>query len=100
MQNYSVQESPTEALLLRQVEKFWATKRFPIVTPDQLLESAEDKLARMKLEVTIQFDETRYEVGLPWISDDIALPDNYNSALRRLFSIENKFVHNSNFAVR
>ncbi|KZS08018.1 Uncharacterized protein APZ42_028147 [Daphnia magna] len=95
---YHVQESPTEALLLRQVEKLWGTESFPIVTPAQPLESIEDKLARKKFDATIQFDGTRYEVGLPWVSDDIALPDNYNSALRRLFSIENKFTHNSNFA--
>ncbi|XP_045032024.1 uncharacterized protein LOC123474155 [Daphnia magna] len=95
---YHVQESPTEALLLRQVEKLWGTESFPIVTPAQPLESTEDKLARKKFDATIQFDGTRYEVGLPWVSDDIALPDNYNSALRRLFSIENKFTHNSNFA--
>ncbi|XP_045024653.1 uncharacterized protein LOC123469622 [Daphnia magna] len=97
---YLVQESPTEALLLRQVEKLWETESFPIITPTQPLESTEDKLARKKLDATIQFDGTRFEVGLPWVSEDIALPDNYNSALRRLFSIENKFVHNSNFAER
>ncbi|KAI9551243.1 hypothetical protein GHT06_006730 [Daphnia sinensis] len=97
---YHVQESPTESLLLRQVEKLWETESFPIVTPAQPLESAEDTLARKKFDETIQFDGTRYEVGLPWVSDDIALPDNYNSALRRLFSIENKFSHNSNFAER
>ncbi|XP_045034645.1 uncharacterized protein LOC123475716 [Daphnia magna] len=97
---YLVQESPKEALLLRQVEKLWETESFPIVTPAQPLESTEDKLARKKLDATIQFDGARYEVGLPWVSDAIALPDNYNSALRRLFSIENKFVHNSNFAER
>ncbi|XP_045032645.1 uncharacterized protein LOC123474497 [Daphnia magna] len=97
---YLVQESPTEALLLRQVEKLWETESFPIVIPAQPLESTEDKLARKKLDATIQFDGTRYEVGLPWVSDAIALPDNYNSALRRLFSIENKFIHNSNFAER
>ncbi|XP_045036869.1 uncharacterized protein LOC123477554 [Daphnia magna] len=97
---YLVQESPTEALLLRQVEKLWETESFPIVTPVQPLELTEDKLAMKKFDATIQFDGTRYEVGLPWVSEDIALPDNYNSALRRLFSIENKFVHNSNFAER
>ncbi|XP_045033927.1 uncharacterized protein LOC116933188 [Daphnia magna] len=97
---YLVQESPTEALLLRQVEKLWETESFLIITPTQPLESTEDKLARKKLDATIQFDGTRFEVGLPWVSEDIALPDNYNSALRRLFSIENKFVHNSNFAER
>ncbi|KZS05218.1 Uncharacterized protein APZ42_031649 [Daphnia magna] len=97
---YLVQESPTEALLLRQVEKLWETESFPIIIPTQPLESTEDKLARKKLDATIQFDRTRFEVGLPWVSEDIALPDNYNSALRRLFSIENKFVHNSNFAER
>ncbi|XP_045032124.1 uncharacterized protein LOC123474258 [Daphnia magna] len=97
---YHVQESPTEALLLRQVEKLWETESFPIVTPAQPLESTEDKLAKKKFDATIQFDGTRYEVGLPWVSEDIALPDNYNSALRRLFSIENKFVHNSDFAER
>ncbi|XP_045027085.1 uncharacterized protein LOC123470615 [Daphnia magna] len=97
---YHVQESPTEALLLRQVEKLWETESFPIVTPAQPLESNEDKLARKKFDATIQLDGTRYEVGLPWVSDDIALPDNYNSALRRLLSIENKFVYKSNFAER
>ncbi|KZS07409.1 Uncharacterized protein APZ42_028876 [Daphnia magna] len=97
---YHVQESPTEALLLRQVEKLWETESFPIVTPAQALDSTEDKLARKKFDATIQFDGTRYEVGLPWVSDDIALPYNYNSALRRLFSIENKFTHNSYFAER
>ncbi|KZS09722.1 Ninjurin C-like protein [Daphnia magna] len=68
---YSVQESPTEALLLRQIEKLWETENFPIVTPAQPLESAKDKMARKKLEAAIQFDGTKYEVGLPWISDDI-----------------------------
>ncbi|XP_045030441.1 uncharacterized protein LOC123472633 [Daphnia magna] len=97
---YHVQESPTDALLLRQVEKLWKTESFPIVTPAQPLESTEDKLARKKFDATIQFDGTRYEVGLPWVSDYFAFPDNYNSALRRLFSIENKFVHNSNFCER
>ncbi|XP_045027087.1 uncharacterized protein LOC123470617 [Daphnia magna] len=97
---YHVQESPTEALLLRQVDKLWETESFPIVTPAQPLESTEDKLSRKKFDATIQFDGTRYEVGLTWLSEDIALPDNYNSALRRLFSIKKKFFHNSNFAER
>ncbi|KAK4030578.1 hypothetical protein OUZ56_023821 [Daphnia magna] len=39
---YHVQESPNEALLLRQIEKLWETESFPIVTPAQPLESTED----------------------------------------------------------
>ncbi|KZS19693.1 Uncharacterized protein APZ42_013856 [Daphnia magna] len=89
-----------DALLLCQVEKFWETESFIIATPDRPLESDEGKLSREKLEATIQFDGTKCEVGLPWISDDIALPDKYSSALRRLFSIENKFAHNSYFSER
>ncbi|XP_045033908.1 uncharacterized protein LOC123475368 [Daphnia magna] len=77
---YSVQELPTEALLLRQVEKLRETESFPTVTPAKPLESDEDKLARKKLEATIQF--------------------NGPNALCRLFPIENKFANNSNFAER
>ncbi len=36
---YNIQESPTEELLLRQVEKLWETDSFPIVTPVKPLES-------------------------------------------------------------
>jgi hypothetical protein len=95
---YSIQESPTEELLLRQVEKLWETDSFPIVTPVKPLESAEDQLARNKLDASIKFDGTRFEVGLPWISDKVTLPDNYLPVLRRLYSVEHKFSRDSAFA--
>nr|CAH0103284.1 unnamed protein product [Daphnia galeata] len=60
-------ESPTEELLLRQVDKLWETDSFPIVTPVKPLESTEDQLARSKLDASIKFDGARY--GFPWISD-------------------------------
>ena len=48
------------------------------------LESTEDQLAKSKLDASIKFDGARYEVGLPWISDKVTLPDNYLAALRRV----------------
>ncbi len=65
---YNIQESPTEQLLLRQVDKLWKTDSFPIVTPVKPLESTEDQLARSKLNESIKFDGARYEVGFSWIS--------------------------------
>ena len=62
------------------------------------LESTEDQLARSKLDASIKFDGARYEVGLPWISDKVTLPDNYLAALRRLYSIEHKLNRDSAFA--
>ena len=95
---FSVQDSPTEDLLLRQVEKLWETESFPILSPSQPLESAEDKLAKERLNSRIRFNGIRHEVGLPWVSEDITLPDNHSAALRRLFSMENKFKQDSAFA--
>ncbi|XP_045033882.1 uncharacterized protein LOC123475353 [Daphnia magna] len=72
---YHVQESSTEALLLRQVEKLWETESFPIVTPAQPLESTEDKLARKKFDATIQFDGTRYKAVIDdYVAKGFALP--------------------------
>ncbi|KZS02851.1 Uncharacterized protein APZ42_034559 [Daphnia magna] len=67
---YHVQESPTEALLLRQVEKLWEKESFPIVTPAQPLESTENELARKKFDATIQFDGTSFAERYKAVIDD------------------------------
>ena len=62
------------------------------------LESTEDQLTRSKLDATVKFYGSRYEVGLPWISEKVTLPDNFLATLRRLYSIEHKFNRDSAFA--
>ena len=70
-------------LFLSQVGKLLETDSFPIVTPVKPFESAKDQLARSKVDASIKFDDTRYEVDLPWISEKGTLPGNYFTRHRR-----------------
>lgn len=43
------------------------------------------------LEATVQYLGDRYEIGLPWKSDDVRLPNNRASALKRLYAADSRF---------
>ena len=52
--------------------------------------SLEDKKVQVKIENSIEHKDNRYIVPLPWKSDKETLPDNYSSALNRLYGTEKK----------
>lgn len=54
----------------------------------------EDKRAVAIFERTVARREGHFEVGLPWREDNMQLPRSYDSALRRLTSLENKLMKN------
>ena len=61
-------------------------------------ETNEDKQARELVKATTTYDGTRFVVGLPWISPTVSLANNYETAFRRLRSIEHRFNRDPTFA--
>ena len=49
---------------------------------------------------TIRNIGERYEIGLPWISKEVKLPNNLSSALKRLYATESRFRTDKDFARR
>ena len=50
----------------------------------------EDQLAIKKVENSLSYDNKMYRVGVPWKTNDTALPDNYEMALSRLENTEKR----------
>ncbi|KAL0810381.1 hypothetical protein ABMA28_010526 [Loxostege sticticalis] len=60
----------------------------------------EDQRAIEIFEATAKRSEGRFEVGLPWRSDEPTMPPSYNAAYRRLKNLERRFIRDPAFASR
>ena len=52
----------------------------------------EDKVATEALKKSKKFEDGRYEIGVPWKEEKPLMPDNYETALRRLQNTEKRFA--------
>ena len=64
-----------------------------------LIESCDDIRAKEILNATTKRVEGRFETGLLWRTNDIKLPNSYNSALRRLDGMDKKMMSDNQFAL-
>ena len=62
--------------------------------------SASDKRANKILETTTIHDGERYSVGMLWVEDDVALPNNYYSSLVQLKSLEKRLAKDESLKER
>ena len=62
--------------------------------------SASDKRANKILETTTIHDGERYSVGMLWVADDVALPNNYYSSLVQLKSLEKRLAKDESLKER
>ncbi|XP_055643357.1 uncharacterized protein LOC129779730 [Toxorhynchites rutilus septentrionalis] len=61
-----------------------------VTSPSTLLESEEDKRARLLLESTTRRIEGGFETGLLWRWDEVRFPNSYGMAYKRLRSLEKR----------
>ncbi|GBM83341.1 hypothetical protein AVEN_93618-1 [Araneus ventricosus] len=83
-----------EEKLSRTLESFWNIESLGVNSPDERLENEE---ALRLFENSIQQNNYRYEVRLPWINENVILHDNYANAERRFFNLLKQFHSNLNF---
>ena len=75
------------------LKQFWEIE--DVNSPqDKRIVRIEEQLAMQKVENTLLFEKQIYRVGIPWKSNNSALPNNYEMALRRLENTE-KRLHRS-----
>ena len=60
------------------------------INPKKPKTDPEEQALRILEKTTVRTEEGRYETGLLWRKEEIALPDNYENSLKRLFNIEKK----------
>ena len=60
----------------------------------------QEELALSIFRRTIRNIGDRYEIGLPWKAEDLRLPNNISSALKRLYATESRFRADKDFARR
>ncbi len=82
------------------VHNFWSAEAFGIKVDAPAPVSQESKRALDLMKSTIKMVDGKYEVGLLWKSTDTALPDNYGSALHRLYKLEGRFKTNPELVTR
>ncbi|KAI9550868.1 hypothetical protein GHT06_006258 [Daphnia sinensis] len=79
------------------VKKFWQLEAKDVDVEQPVL--CEDDLRGQRiLESTVKNVGNRYQVGLMWKTDNVNLPDNRGTALKRLFSMERRFQRDEDFA--
>ncbi|GBN92648.1 hypothetical protein AVEN_206439-1 [Araneus ventricosus] len=84
-----------EEKLSKTLESFWnIIESLGVNSPDERLENKE---ALRLFENSIQQNNDRYEVRLPWINENVILHDNYANAERRFFNLLKQFHSNLNF---
>ena len=64
------------------LQKFWEIEERP--TRDDKTLTTEDQAAIQKATNSIQYNDGRYQIGLPWKEDPSSLPNNYAMAFKRL----------------
>ncbi len=91
------EEEETEDAILKQ---YWMYETFGSREEKSVYHSKQEEMALGILSSTIRSLDKRYEIGLPWASPDIKLPDNRASALRRSYAKEARFCIDPLFARR
>lgn len=71
------------------VRKFWEIEDDGLQVKTKMLKP-EDQVALEALKKSIKFEDGRYEIGVPWKEEKPLMPDNYETALRRLQNTEKR----------
>ena len=71
------------------VRKFWEIEDDGLQVKTKILKP-EDQVALEALKKSIKFEDGRYEIGVPWKEEKPLMPDNYETALRRLQNTEKR----------
>ena len=77
------------------VKKYFATEEFGIAphgTKSTALSTLEEQRSDEIMHRTLRMVGNRMEIGLPWKTDDVELPDSYSMALNRLKSQEKSLL--------
>ena len=71
------------------LKQFWEIEH--VQSPHDLpLIRIEEHMAMKQVENSLSYENQMYRVGVPWKTNDVALPDNYEMALSRLENIEKR----------
>lgn len=76
---------------------FWEIESTPSLHETPIVRIGE-QLALKKVEKSITFRNEMYRVGVPWICNEIVLPNNYNMALQRLENTEKRLERSPDIA--
>lgn len=91
-----VEDSEEDVVL----QQFWFHESFGTRKEKSTYISQLEESALATLRNSIKNIGERYEVGLPWKSDNVRLPNNRSTALRRLYATESRFRVDPLFAKR
>lgn len=91
--HYANCTATAEADMDEQLRRYFAIESLT-VTPKRPQNDPEQRALKMLNEHTVRRADGHYEVPLLWRRDDVTMPDNYDSALKRLQSIERKLDRN------
>ena len=85
-----------EGVVNSTLKRFWEIEDTSVVGTgtmgDRPIVRIEEQSAMKKAEQSSQFENNVYRVGVPWRSNERALPNNYKMALRRLENTEKKLA--------
>ncbi|XP_067634861.1 uncharacterized protein [Eurosta solidaginis] len=82
------------------VSEYYSVDSFGICRTNIILESDDNRRARVILEETTKELDQKYEVGLLWRSDHTTLPFSFDMAYQRLRNLESRMSKDSNFNTR
>lgn len=91
-------ECNNDATLHQLVKQYFSLENVGVRSTSKKLESKEDERARTIMRNTTKLVGDHYETGLLWRYDDVALPNSYPMALRRLECLERKLVKDPELA--
>ena len=70
------------------LQKFWEIEEKP--SRDDKILTTEDQAAIEKATNSIQYNDGRYQIGIPWKEDPSSLPNNHEMAFKRLRNTEKR----------
>ena len=88
----SMHSSQENTNLEKQIARWWEIESFGIGHDSDNPLSSQDSKALDMLKSSLRFKDGHYEVGLLWREKEVSLPDNRNTALRRLYALERRFA--------
>ncbi|XP_062542363.1 uncharacterized protein LOC134210331 [Armigeres subalbatus] len=74
------------------VRDFFTLENAGVISPPLVLESEEEKRAKMLLETTTRRVSSGFETGLLWKVDKVKFPDSRGMATRRLRALESRLI--------